>query len=137
MHFTINNVLLKQALWSFAFLLLPISAGHSQNDVQTQQQDPAEFRAGPGDFRGGYEDADYRTRSVSLQARRGQEADLLTVLQAPPLGLPAVPVPDDNPLTGDKVRLGRKLFFDRRLSITLFCASGFVGIGCCDAEQED
>ena len=91
MHFTINNILLKQALWSLAFWLLLISAGHSQSDVQTQQQVPAEFRAGPGDFRDGYEDADYRTRSISLQARRGQEADLLAVLEAPPLGLPEVP----------------------------------------------
>ncbi len=34
----------------------------------------------------------------------------------PPLGLPAVPVPADNPITAVKVALGRKLFFDRRLS---------------------
>ncbi len=34
----------------------------------------------------------------------------------PPLGLPAVPVPADNPITAAKVALGRKLFFDRRLS---------------------
>jgi cytochrome c peroxidase len=42
----------------------------------------------------------------------------------PPLGLPAVPVPDDNPLTTAKIRLGRKLFFDRRLSHnnTMSCA---------------
>ena len=117
MHLTINNIQFKQALWSAAFVLLLISVGNSQNDVQPQQQ-------GPGDFRDGYEDADFRTRSISLQARRGQEADLLAVLEAPPLGLPAVPVPDDNPLTGEKVQLGRKLFFDRRLSAnnTLSCA---------------
>ena len=43
---------------------------------------------------------------------------------APPLGLPPVPVPDDNPLTAAKIRLGRKLFFDRRLSRnnTMSCA---------------
>jgi cytochrome c peroxidase len=42
----------------------------------------------------------------------------------PPLGLPAVPMPDDNPLTMGKIRLGRKLFFDRRLSRnnTMSCA---------------
>ena len=34
-----------------------------------------------------------------------------------PLGLDAyMPVPDSNPLTPEKVALGRKLFFDRRLS---------------------
>jgi cytochrome c peroxidase len=42
----------------------------------------------------------------------------------PPLGLPAVPVPPDNPVTAAKVELGRKLFFDRRLSHngTMSCA---------------
>ena len=42
----------------------------------------------------------------------------------PPLGLPAVPVPADNPVTAAKVELGRKLFFDRRLSPngTMSCA---------------
>ncbi|WP_083200348.1 cytochrome-c peroxidase [Thauera phenolivorans] len=33
-----------------------------------------------------------------------------------PLGLPAVPFPPHNPPTAAKVELGRKLFFDRRLS---------------------
>lgn len=41
-----------------------------------------------------------------------------------PLGLPALPMPSDNPLTAAKVELGRKLFFDRRLSFngTMSCA---------------
>ena len=34
-----------------------------------------------------------------------------------PLGLDLyMPVPEDNPLTAEKVALGRKLFFDKRLS---------------------
>jgi cytochrome c peroxidase len=37
-------------------------------------------------------------------------------IKSPPLGLAAVPVPSDNPVTAEKVALGRKLFFDRRLS---------------------
>ena len=39
-------------------------------------------------------------------------------------GLPALEVPENNPLTQDKVLLGRQLFFDRRLSHnnTLSCA---------------
>lgn len=42
-----------------------------------------------------------------------------------PLGLPPVPVPDDNPPTAETVALGRKLFYDPRLSAndTLSCAS--------------
>ena len=49
---------------------------------------------------------------------------LIEFVQHPPLGLPAVPVPADNPLTPEKIALGRKLFFDRRLSRnnTLSCA---------------
>lgn len=46
-------------------------------------------------------------------------------LVAPPLGLPEPPVPADNALTPAKVELGRRLFFDRRLSSdgTVACAS--------------
>src|SRR5277367_3003302 len=33
-----------------------------------------------------------------------------------PLGLPAVPVPDNNPITAEKVAVGRTLFYDKRLS---------------------
>jgi cytochrome c peroxidase len=42
----------------------------------------------------------------------------------PPLGLPPVPVPPDDPATPARVALGRKLFFDRRLSAnqTISCA---------------
>jgi cytochrome c peroxidase len=41
-----------------------------------------------------------------------------------PLGLPVLEIPADNPLTSAKVTLGRKLFFDRRLSPngTMSCA---------------
>ena len=40
------------------------------------------------------------------------------------LGLPPLPVPADNPITATKTALGRKLFFDRRLSPnrTMSCA---------------
>ncbi|PYV41827.1 MAG: cytochrome-c peroxidase [Acidobacteria bacterium] len=42
-----------------------------------------------------------------------------------PLGLPEIPVPASNPLTKDKIELGRQLFFDKRLSedATVSCAS--------------
>jgi len=51
---------------------------------------------------------------------------------ATPLGLDAyMPIPDDNPLTVEKVALGRELFFDTRLSRdqSVACAS------CHDAKQ--
>lgn len=86
--------------------------------------EPAAVSRGPGDNRDGYESADYETRSRSLESRQGRAVDLLNVLTAPPLGLPAVPIPADNPATADTVALGRKLFFDRRLSAnnTISCA---------------
>ena len=44
---------------------------------------------------------------------------------APPLGLPPVPVPAGNPPTADTVALGRKLFYEMKLSVdgTVSCAS--------------
>jgi cytochrome c peroxidase len=46
------------------------------------------------------------------------------VTVAPPLGLPPLPVPAANPLTREKIDLGRRLFMDRRLSHnnTMSCA---------------
>ena len=48
----------------------------------------------------------------------------LARVRTPPLGLPPVAWPDGNPPTAAKIRLGRKLFLDRRLSRngTLSCA---------------
>lgn len=42
-----------------------------------------------------------------------------------PLGLPPVPIPTDNPPTAETIALGRKLYYDGRLSIdnTVSCAS--------------
>jgi cytochrome c peroxidase len=42
-----------------------------------------------------------------------------------PVGLPAIPVPSDNPLTRQKIELGKRLFFERRLSENegISCAS--------------
>lgn len=47
-----------------------------------------------------------------------------SVLAPPPLGLPPMYVPVENPITPEKVKLGRLLFMDRRLSRnnTLSCA---------------
>lgn len=81
-------------------------------------------RIGPGDDKTGYETTAYKTNSVAITARQGVEADLIRVVDNPPLGLPKIPVPANNPLTEEKIDLGRKLFFDRRLSLndTFSCA---------------
>jgi cytochrome c peroxidase len=87
------------------------------NDVRTLLLEDGAERTGTADTasRGG---------AVVQDARRGSAVDLMAVLRRPPLGLPPVPVPADNPVTRDKVALGRKLFFDRRLSLnnTISCA---------------
>jgi cytochrome c peroxidase len=113
MRFKINMLSKKR----FAISLLLLVAGLAQGEQQQPQQ-------GPGDFRHGYERSDFQTKSASLQARHGVAADLIIVMETPPLGLPVVPIPDDNPVTGGKIQLGRRLFFDRRLSAnnTLSCA---------------
>ena len=48
-----------------------------------------------------------------------------TVSIEPPLGLPPVTIPGDNPPTAQTTALGRKLLFDKRLSLdkTIACAS--------------
>ena len=80
--------------------------------------------SGPGDDKQGYESNEYTTRSLSLERREGREMDLLALVQNPPLGLPVIPVPESNPITEAKIKLGRKLFYDRRLSLndTFSCA---------------
>jgi len=42
-----------------------------------------------------------------------------------PLGLPPLPIPEDNPMTAEKVELGKMLYFDKRLSKdgTISCAT--------------
>tara|TARA_R110002049_G_scaffold13509_2_gene58554 strand:+ start:188910 stop:190262 length:1353 start_codon:yes stop_codon:yes gene_type:complete len=79
---------------------------------------------GPGDRKHGYDQETYVTNSLSVTARTGKQADLLQFVEQAPLGLPEMVIPDDNPITEEKVSLGRRLFFDRRLSLndTFSCA---------------
>jgi cytochrome c peroxidase len=92
-----------------------VNRGHAAGD-------PVSIR--PGDPRSGYQGSDYRSGSLPLQARRGQPAQLLSFARDPPLGLPPLTLPAGLVLTPEKVALGRKLFFDRRLSLnnTFSCA---------------
>lgn len=79
-----------------------------------------------GDNKTGYQKKDYKTNSKALTARlsKGKKANLLAIANNPPLGLPRLPDTVLSQLTKEKVTLGRKLFFDRRLSLnnTFSCA---------------
>lgn len=91
--------------------------------IKTAQQDgTVQTRA--GDDKSGYESPDYATRSLALAERTGRRADLIGYAKKPPLGLPPVPVPKNDALTAARIELGRKLFYDRRLSLnnTFSCA---------------
>lgn len=105
------------------------------NDLKTILSDKIESRRveqvvvpsglhGAGDNKDGYSRLEYETHSAYIPNRRGKEQPLLSYMDPPPLGLPTMSIPVGNPLTVHKVALGRKLFFDRRLSLnqTLSCA---------------
>ncbi|MEE9321597.1 MAG: cytochrome c peroxidase [Granulosicoccus sp.] len=78
----------------------------------------------PGDNKTGYESEAYVTQSKNLQSRQGQAADLLGLIKVPPLGLPAINRDGRRTFTNKMIQLGKRLFFDRRLSLneTFSCA---------------
>jgi cytochrome c peroxidase len=80
----------------------------------------ADRRIGEGDPRAGYERRDFETRSRGLAAFTGVPANLARLAADPPLGLP----PLADPPARELIDLGRRLFFDRRLSAneTISCA---------------
>ncbi|HEY2236436.1 MAG TPA: cytochrome c peroxidase [Candidatus Angelobacter sp.] len=61
----------------------------------------------------------YRDEQVKAARPIGKPQKIAT-----PLGLPPVPVPADNPLTVEKVAVGKRLFFDKSLSVdnSISCA---------------
>ena len=93
-----------------------------QKHAGTRSERPQ--RLGPGDRKQGYSRTDYRTDSLALPNREGLATDLLHYANNPPLGLPGLPRPDGLVLSRESIALGRKLFFDRRLSLnkTFSCA---------------
>ncbi len=121
-------------IYSSSFLHADTVTSDIQTVLQEDQRDggrPGDELAGgaggvpfAGDDKRGYERDDYETRSHSLATQTGSPTNLMRFQVNSPLGLPKVPVPKDNPVTVEKVALGRKLFFDRRLSRnnTISCA---------------
>jgi len=92
------------------------------NSLKVASTSPTSLLSRPGDDKRGYETGEYTTQSRALELRKGEQADLLTMINNPPLGLPRVPGVED--IDKAKIQLGRKLFFDRRLSLnnTFSCA---------------
>ena len=86
---------------------------------------------GPGDDRRGYERPDFETRSRALEARVGIPADLVARARERHLGLPLLGFPASAPLSEERVALGRKLFFDRRLSL-----NGTQSCGMCHIPEQ-
>lgn len=111
-------------------LLNDIKTLFRQADLQDEQPhtaptpDPGYRLSQPGDDKRGYASNSYRTNSRALQLRQGEASDLIQWVEQPPLGLPTIPQPASNPVTREKIALGRRLFFDRRLSLndTFSCA---------------
>lgn len=54
--------------------------------------------------------------ATPAHAQKAQPREAEELPPPPPLGLDDVPVPEDNPMTRPKIELGRRLFFDRRIS---------------------
>ena len=97
-----------------------MNAGHVERDPRF---------IGPGDYKEGYLLESYRTRARSLLTRVGEPADLFNRIQravkGEVKGLPPLSAPDDNSPSAEAIALGRRLFYDRRLSLnnTMSCAN--------------
>ena len=119
-------------IYSVSFLHKDIIQADLETLMLEEQQKPKNVQLaslqtrtfGPGDVKDGYEQSDYVTRSQALQNRRGTKANLRALIDTPPLGLPPVPQSLRDIATPSRIELGRKLFFDRRLSLndTFSCA---------------
>ena len=75
--------------------------------------------------------ADHTPLSRAVPPVLGKPAPLLETIRKPPLGLPAMEIPERNPVTEEKIALGRKLFFDRRLSF-----NGSLSCGMCHVPEQ-
>ena len=105
---------------------LMLDANSKPQEANNVDVIPVSLLSKAGDDKEGYGKTSYQTRSKSLTARpdKGKQTDLLAIANNPPLGLPMLPVDILKNLSAEKIELGRKLFFDRRLSLnnTFSCA---------------
>ena len=109
----LQNKIFNKSFWLILFFLF--------NNVSLSSE--SINYSGPGDNKEGYESKTYTTNSLSLDDRKGKKADLIKYVNIKQLGLPSLKIPEYNPITRKKIELGKKLFFDRRLSLnnTMSC----------------
>jgi len=88
-------------------------------DKATKPTAHADVQIGRHDIRDGYEKTSFVTQTQSLTERASRSANLSALIRSPPLGLTSVHQPPSDKL----IDLGRRLFFERRLSAndTLSC----------------
>lgn len=113
-----HRAILTVLAWSAATLIVPF--------VGADGIDP-ERQAGQGDSRAGYDSRAFRTDSRRIPATAGERLELAALAARPPLGLP----PLNDPPEAGLIDLGRRLFFDRRLS-----ANGTLSCGMCHIPEQ-
>ncbi|MBL4670983.1 MAG: hypothetical protein JKX81_01890 [Arenicella sp.] len=96
----------------------------SISNAEQKDNSLSHIRLAPGDDKTRYQQSSYKTNSLSLAMRRGQAAKLYEIAKTPQLGLPVLAKDAVEQIDRNKIELGRKLFFDRRLSHnkTMSCA---------------
>lgn len=82
----------------------------------------------PGDDRTGYDQRTYQTASRAIEAETSSALDLAERMRKPPLGLPKL---ETRIPTSAQIDLGRRLFFDRRLSF-----NGTLSCGMCHIPEQ-
>ena len=112
----------KQITWSAAFVVLAVvmtgmPLGCQRGETESKKTDSTSQSA-----------AELSDKPDSGPKSRPDDSSTAAETGAPsgaPLGLEACPIPADNPMTREKIALGRLLFFDKRLSWdgTLSCAT--------------
>jgi len=114
---TLTKWAVALCLYAFALLCLPLAHVFAATDTPVTD---GVHRVGLADSRVGYEAVSYVTDSKVVIQTLGKRQPLYELSVTPPLGLPAV----TSQLDPAEIDLGRRLFFDRRLSKneTLSCA---------------
>jgi len=114
---TLTKWAVALCLYAFALLCLPLAHVFAATDTPVTD---GVHRVGLADSRVGYETVSYVTDSKVVIKTLGKRQPLYELSVTPPLGLPAV----TSQLDPAEIDLGRRLFFDRRLSKneTLSCA---------------